>query len=305
MVGNVPENLRWLEQYEDGRDWLRALPGIVSRCTARWGLVLDTPYTGGSVSYVVRATRADGAPVVLKVGFPDPESRHEGEALRRWDGRGAVRLYEEAPEDGALLLERCLPGDTLETVGVDEALRVLAGLVARTWVPAGVPFGPLAEAARTWAASLPRRWERTGRPFEAGLLDAAVAWLADPAAVAGEQVLVNQDLHPGNVLAAEREAWLCIDPKPLVGPREFGLASVVRAAELGHRRDAVVDRLDRLAVALRVDRERTRRWALAHAIAWGFEGDRVIEGHVEVARWLWQAAPVGRVHDEQDGCSGQ
>jgi streptomycin 6-kinase len=42
-------------------------------------------------------------------------------------------------------------------------------------------------------------------------------------------VLVNQDLHADNILRAEREPWLAIDPKPLLGEREFGLAPVIRA----------------------------------------------------------------------------
>lgn len=34
---------------------------------------------------------------------------------------------------------------------------------------------------------------------------------------ADHSVLLCTDLHPGNVLAAEREPWLVIDPKPYVG----------------------------------------------------------------------------------------
>ena len=41
-------------------------------------------------------------------------------------------------------------------------------------------------------------------------------------------MLVNQDLHADNVLAAEREPWLVIDPKPLTGEREFAVAPIVR-----------------------------------------------------------------------------
>ena len=58
----------------------------------------------------------------------------------------------------------------------------------------------------------------------------------------GEQVLVNQDLHAQNVLRAQREPWLVIDPKPLGGEREFGIAALVRGRELGHGRRAVTRR---------------------------------------------------------------
>jgi streptomycin 6-kinase len=42
-------------------------------------------------------------------------------------------------------------------------------------------------------------------------------------------VLLHQDLHADNVLAAQREPWLTIDPKPLSGEREFGVTALVRA----------------------------------------------------------------------------
>ena len=70
-----------------------------------------------------------------------------------------------------------------------------------------------------------------------------LAWLPDSQ---GEQVLVNQDLHGDNVIAAEREPWLLIDPKPLAGEREFAVAPIVRSGELGHSQAQVRGRLDRL-----------------------------------------------------------
>ena len=102
----------------------------------------------------------------------------------------------------------------------------------------------------------------------------------------GEQVLVNQDLHADNVLSAQREPWLMIDPKPLTAERDFGVVALVRGGELGHSRKAVRHRLERLAGELGLDRERVRRWTLAHTVAWSFEGDHVLEPSIEIARWL-------------------
>src|ERR671938_824127 len=96
------------------------------------------------------------------------------------------------------------------------------------------------------------------QPFERRLLDAALEALSELPGTQGEQVLLNQDLHGDNVLAAQREPWLVIDPKPLVGEREFGLAPIVRSFELGHSRRDVEYRLDRLSTDLGLDRERAR-----------------------------------------------
>jgi streptomycin 6-kinase len=162
---------------------------------------------------------------------------------------------------------------------------VLIGLLPRLWKPAGEPFRPLADEAAWWGGYLPEEWEAEGRPFERELLDAALEPLGELASTQREQVLLHQDLHAGNVLRAEREPWLAIDPKPLVGEREFGVAALVRGRELGHSRRDVLHRLDRLTSELGLDRERARGWAIGQAIAWGIGH----EGHAEVARWLLEA----------------
>jgi streptomycin 6-kinase len=164
----------------------------------------------------------------------------------------------------------------------------MADLLPRLWIPAGAPFRTLADEAAWWRTSLPAEWERTGRPFEPGLLDAALEALDELPRTQHETVLVHQDLHAGNVLRSAREPWLAIDPKPLLGEREFGVAALVRGVELGHSRDAVLRRLDRLTSELGLDRDRARRWTLAQTVAWAFEGDEV-KGQMDVARWLRDA----------------
>jgi streptomycin 6-kinase len=228
---------------------------------------------------------ADGDEVVLKVQTPHRESEHEAAALELWDGDGAVRLLAHDPERHALLLERCVPATPLATVGQEAALEVLVSLLPRLWKPAAVPFRSLAEEAAWWLVQLPRSWEEAGRQFERRLLDASLEALGELAPTQGEQVLLHQDLHGDNVLAAEREPWLVIDPKPLVGEREFAVAPIVRSVELGHSRRDVLYRLDRLTSELGLDRERARGWTIGQTIAWSV-GSEYHETHVETARWL-------------------
>jgi streptomycin 6-kinase len=231
-------------------------------------------------------TTGEGEHAVLKVQEPHRESEHEAAALELWDGDGAIRLLDAEPEEHALLLERCVPGTTLSAAGAEAALDVFVELLPRLWKPASAPFGTLAAEAAWWADSLEETWERFDRPFERPLLDAALEALQELPRTQGEQVLLHQDLHGDNVLAAEREPWLAIDPKPLVGEREFGIAPIVRSRELGHSRRDVLERFDRLTAELSLDRERARGWTVGQTIAWGFGHP----GHAEVARWLLEAA---------------
>ena len=103
-------------------------------------------------------------------------------------------------------------------------------------------------------------------------------------------MLLHQDLHGENVLAAEREPWLAIDPKPLAGEREFAVAPIVRSAELGHSKSDVLGRLDRLTAELGLDRERARGWTIAQTVAWAADGGAHLETHLETARWLLEDA---------------
>jgi streptomycin 6-kinase len=270
-------------------DWRRQLRRLADECAEEWSLRLAQPFPDSYASVVFPAELEDGGEAVLKISRPHRESEHEADALARWNGRGAVRLLAHDRERSALLLERCRPGTPLSELGADIALEVIAGLLPRLWLPATAPFRPLADEAEWWMSYLPETWERAGRPIERGLLDAAIGALRELVPAQGEQVLLHQDLHADNILRAEREPWLVIDPKPLVGEREFGLAPVIRGGELGHSERDVRRRLDYLSAELGLDRERARGWALGQTLAWAWEDDEVLPGQVESARWIGAA----------------
>lgn len=283
---DLPESLDHLRRFPQGRAWLADVPRLIAECRDRWSLDPGVPYPGSYVSVAMPATLPDGALAVLKVQFPHDESEHEAEALRVWDGNGAIRLLDHDPDRHALLLERCVPGTHLRHEDPDTALDVLIGLLPRLWVPVTEPFTRLQDEALGWAEGLPAQWVRGGRPFEPRLLDAAVQALRELAATPADPVLLHQDLHADNVLAAEREPWLVIDPKPLRGDRAFSAAPIIRSYELGHSREAVLHRLDRISAETGIDRERARLWALGQTLAWAFEGDRPLPRHIETAGWL-------------------
>ena len=266
--------------------WLERVPDLLAQRVEAWDLRPGEPYVVGAAGSVVRVQRADGTPAVLKLVYPHREAEHEADALELWDGDGAVRLL--ARDDWAMVIERCEPGLAVATLGGEAALDVLVALLPRLWKPAGAPFRSLAEEAAWWIEYVPAEWERLGQPFERRLADAALEALRSLATTQGEQVLVSQDLHAQNVLSAEREPWLAIDPKPLVAEREFAIAPIVRSFELGEGRRAMRRRFDRLTAELGLDRERARGWALGQTIAWAFDSP-YLASHAATARWLLEA----------------
>jgi streptomycin 6-kinase len=232
-----------------------------------WDLRLGEPYPPGAASgYVARAELPDGTRAVLKLGLPHRESEQEADALERWDGDGAIRLLRRDDDRNALLLERCEPG-TFLSEAADDPLGVLIGLLPRLWKDA-TGFRTLEDEVAFWA------------------LDGEVGQLArELASTQGEPVLVHQDLHGENVLAAQREPWLVIDPKPLAAEREFAVAPIVRSFELGHSKRDALYRLDRLCSELGLDRDRARRWTIVQTTAWSGGSDYITE-HMETVEWL-------------------
>lgn len=256
-------------------EWRANVAELVTDSCERWKLRPGEPYLPGAAGHVVRVECADGTPAVLKVFWPHREAEQEPEALERWDGDGAVRLLARDDERHALLLERCEPGSFLSTA--PDPLGVLIELLPRLW-RSGDGFVSLAAETEAWAECLDETADRELRAI-------ALDLIGELAPTQGEQVLVNQDLHGENVLAAGREPWLVIDPKPLAGEREFSAASIVRSPELGHSRRDVLYRLDRLCSELPLDRERAKGWTIAQTIAWS-AGSDYVDTHMETVRWL-------------------
>jgi streptomycin 6-kinase len=260
--------------------WRANLPELVGDCCKEWDLLLGEPYVPGACGHVARVALADGTPAVLKVWWPHREAEQEADALERWDGDGAVRMLARDDERSAVLLERCEPGASLSTA--EDPIGVFVDLLPRLWRN-GDGFFPLAREAEYWSEH-----ELQEVP-DKRLKDAALHYLAELAPSQGEQVLLHQDLHGENVLAAQREPWLVIDPKPLAGEREFSVGPIVRSFELGHSQRHVLYRLDRLASELELDRDRALGWTVAQTVAWS-GGSDYIDVHVETVHWLLEEA---------------
>jgi streptomycin 6-kinase len=292
----LPRGLECWRDRPGGDEWLQRLPRLASECAEEWSLQLETPFEPATISLVLPATLPDGSAAILKLTFPEPESAGEADALAAWDGRGAVRLIARDEARSALLVERCFPGTQLwAEAGEERANEIAAEVLRRLWrTPvAHHPFRLLTDSAAEWEESIPAAWDRLGHPFERSLLDLALDALRDLRSSQPEVVILHQDFHGGNVLAAEREPWLAIDPKPLVGERAFDTASLLRDRRAELARDpqpvrSITRRLDLLSEALELDRERMRGWGILHALAWGV-GESVLEDMVACARWLADA----------------
>lgn len=203
--------------------WLAGLPDTVGALAERWSLEVGAPFQpGGQVSWVAPARDRSGRELVLKVGWTHDEGRDEAAGLRVWAGRGAAQLF-DVHVDGpttALLLERCMPGTSCKSLLAEpEQDEVVAGLLRRLWSdPApGHPFRTLVGMCDWWADEFEADLADEPDALDPGLARAGVELFRElPRQDVPERLLVT-DLHAENVLAAQREPWLVVDPKPYVG----------------------------------------------------------------------------------------
>lgn len=179
----------------------------------RLGLQPSGPmhYTQASV---VCEVVLDGHLAFLKV-TNETEELTGTRALEKWEGNGAVKVL---VKDGhAVVLERA--GQTLRSLVTDdaEATRVLCAAADRLHTQSPKDINEFL-ALRSWFSPL---FSDTAPRFDEvrEIADRLFNRTSPP-------VLLHGDLHHENVLDGEERGWLAIDPKGVVGPREFDYCNI-------------------------------------------------------------------------------
>lgn len=250
---------------EDGRRWLAGLHPLVENLCNRWQLILDGPAMHGYLGLVLPVMQGE-RPAVVKISWMSDVTRHEAAVLSLWNGRGAVMLLAHDQDSGAMLLERLDHTRSLNELDIGEAVAVSGRLLRRLALPdpGGLPL--LLDAAAEIAQSLQSRWERQGRPFSQRILDRTHD-LALQLGPATGKLLVNYDIHYDNVLAGTREPWLVVDPKPIIGDLEYGIAQI-----LWNRLEDILAAngldyaFDLLVETAELDHHLARRWTLVRCV---------------------------------------
>jgi streptomycin 6-kinase len=268
----VPEALVQSLRENFSEEWITGLPGLAADMLDRWRLTLDGEPMYGMASLVLPVIQADGVPAALKLQPVDWEHESEPVGLRIWGGDGIVRLLDHDQATGAMLLERLYGDRTLSTVEDDRAAtEILAGLLARlVAVPAPENIRHLKDIAAQMVADTPAAIAKLSDPDDQKLL---MNWAAAVEEVLDEpgDRLLHWDLHYDNVLAADREPWLAIDPKPLAGDPGFDIMPTLDnrwddIVATGDVTRAVLWRFDLLTETLGLDRQRAAHWTAGRAL---------------------------------------
>lgn len=297
--------------------WLDQLPELVAACLERWELTV-TGELPLSSSYVVPVERVDGRACVLKcqpAGVEGVEGAERELRGLRLAGPAAVEVVEEDAGHGVLLLERALPGTTLDGMAErddDAASEALAGAIRDYGRPLDDPAssglrafedfaevferfdrGPHGRVARRRAAAAPETrlsvvlgMDELGTAVQALRLnrDTAERVLAELLADRRPPYLLHGDLHHGNVLVDDRRGLRVIDPWGIYGDRSADVAPALHNPIELVARTADVDSLIRRRLAiyagvLGVDEEYLAAWCYVYDVIralWTLEDDHQV-----------------------------
>ena len=273
-----------------GADWLAGLPAAVERYVDQWELTVDGDPLSGEASLILPVVRRDGTEAMLKLQSVNDESEGEALALRTWHHDDVVAGLEDDPETSTILLERLEPRTLDDHPDPVEATRILAELLTHLMVvPAPPGIRRLSDIAAGMIEDAPRLIPRLADPAEQALTWRFVAQVTELLPESGDRLL-HWDLHYYNVMAAKRQPWLVIDPKPLAGDPAFELMPAVwnRWDDLvasGDLSQAIRDRFGLMLEVTGIDRDRALGWTagrILQNILWFTEdGDTRIEAELK------------------------
>ena len=209
-----------------GEDWLATLDERIEKLSHRWQLsdlqlVPDLNYN------VIMFTKSDRyGPSVLKLSMLSIEQQRELAALKAYNKKGAVGLYDSDPSEGALLLERLLPGRSLLDLftSADEQATHIACTIIKQLEQALVPDTDLFLTIKEWFEPL-FKTSSTQIPDE--YYKEARTWATELLEVDDSYTLAHGDLHHTNILESQR-GWVSIDPKGVLAPAGFDVGCYMR-----------------------------------------------------------------------------
>jgi streptomycin 6-kinase len=269
---------------EVGKHWLKQLPDLLKSLTKELNCKIEKRCANLSYNFVAFATLKDGNKAALKCGVPNHEFKNEINALENYAGNGAVKLIAKNAKKGWLLEERCIPGKNLLSLKNDEkATTVALNLMQQLWRPLNsqIKFPTLAKLL-CGLDRLQKYSQNNPKALPKKLIDFSLGASKELLASSGEQVLLHGDLHHFNILSSARNSWLAIDPKGVIGEREYEICTLLRnpgpqLLTSMNTKKVLARRLDQIVEHTGFNRERILLWSIVNATltAWWCIEDKV------------------------------
>lgn len=267
---DLQENLHGKDK---AQKWLEDIPRIIKVLKEKWDLEIGEEFEL-SWNYVVSVKRRDGILAVLKIYFSeDPEFQSQLTTLKTFNGEGAVRVLESDETNFAILMEQCVPGKTLSSLNdEDQETYIFTEVVKKLWKKLPSPnskFNNLGDDLADFNWFL-ENCEKYKNKLPKELVLKAWKKYKYLASTQKDLYLLHGDLHHENILSSQR-GWLAIDPKGVLGEREFEIAAfmrnpIKRAKKNLLTKEILLKRLDVISKELDLNKERMTDWAFSQTV---------------------------------------
>lgn len=258
---------------DQGKKWLESIPQIIKQYEQKWNIQSFSPFQL-SYNYVAPAKTSSGQFAVLKISFPDnKEFISEIESLKFYNGEGAIRVLKEDRDNYTALLEKAEPGEPVKNVTPErKQITIISDLLKKLHKPIPTEnniFPTISNWAKSFDIYLEKFSIKNG-PVPQRIFEKAKEIFIEYPKDKKEQVLLHGDLHTDNILSSQR-GWLVIDPKGVIGEREFELGACLRNPYYDYPKGSDYKKLEtekilQFSEELGFDKVRIRNWAFACAV---------------------------------------
>ena len=254
---------------ERGQKWLESLDDIVQNLAKKWNLSNFKPFPNLTYNYVLSANQNGNTPVVLKVGMENDLLQKEAEMLRFFADCGAVNLINSC--DGALLLQKCVPGYSLmdyfpndEERSVEIIAKVIKRLHSASQKQENLSeVTPLKELLGDLyqASNIAEDYIAKARNFAEALMKTTM-----------KNVMMHGDLHHDNVIYDESEQnWKIIDPFGVIGDPIYEYASFMinpidKIWKCDDALAIIENRVQKFSKIADVDPTRLKQWTFVKSV---------------------------------------
>ncbi|MEW4279002.1 aminoglycoside phosphotransferase family protein [Priestia megaterium] len=251
-----------------GQKWLTDFPQLIRYCEQRWHITIHSHFPL-SYHFVAPARKADGSELVVKLFVEPSELLHEQEALTAMAGENTVKIVDSDAEKGILLLEKLSPGRLLSSFSTkDEAALIAAGLMKSLW---RMPQSD--STIEETAVKREKQLREYTQMYPSGIdflssetLQHALAVFSELNRTSQQLFLLHGDLHHDNILQSG-EAWKIIDPKGLIGEKEYEIIPfLLNHLPKTNVAETIDHRINIFVKELNVNKKRILLWGYAHSV---------------------------------------
>ncbi|OLS35058.1 hypothetical protein BTR22_16715 [Alkalihalophilus pseudofirmus] len=253
-----------------GVKWLKNLPFLIKEIETKFNVKMGQPYEL-SINYVAPARTFEGEEVVVKICLPGLGFESELAALENLKGGGIVQVLGSDAKLGVMILQKVSPGDTLASCESEKEACLIAANVYKELKGSIVKEenNLSLSTAKNREESLQKMIEEHPEgfgPLSRDMLDEALKVFTYLNDSTKKRYVLHGDFHHYNILKGEK-GWKAIDPKGLVGEREYDLIQfMLNVLPEAGIEEVLMQRITLFTEQLNLDRRRLLLYGYAHSV---------------------------------------